>query len=500
MTLINNNQRQPALQRANDSSWRAHGTPSGPSGASVNPLITTDRLVFGRFRMGGNFVNQASSNQNLTLVVSPTKARAPENFRVVYMNRALNNVYTDPNAYGEQVGPNLITIRASAAYVPASANSGNGWAGVVTVPHTFNNAIIAKSDGAHGVTISTMSAMIADGGTLSGDGKTIGIAPGYIVVSDPRVWTEFGLTTATAGSRNMWHKTETVVPTNGGSWPQYTGDAGITNEATVCFAASGGLDQVYSSVPLDTTGSTSTSKQGHVPCAVIGKWGAVTPLPALIAQGMSITVGQGSGTDTQTSTSGGYMSEAFKQSTWPHCIAALGSMESLYFLGDTAGFRWLARYADEAFLDEGTNSIAGGRSASDTIADFTSFTAILKTLGVAKVHWCTITPRATSTDNFTNLTNQTGRDPHFGNGEDRDLFNTAIQSSPVPTSWIDTTSYLQDPTDHTAWLTNGSAGTYIQTGAPYNHVHPTQAGHTLMKGLIGDANSLLKRCTDATAH
>lgn len=135
-----------------------------------------------------------------------------------------------------------------------------------------------------------------------------------------------------------------------------------------------------------------------------------------------------------------------------------------------------ANYFNKAVCNFGTNDIPGGASLSTMQAQYLSSWAELraKTGYVAQV---TLLPRTTSTDNWATLGNQTPV-TGYGTGEIRDQLNTwfATQVGVTIDAVIDAAAYFQDPSDHTAWLTNGTANATTSDG-----LHPSDFAASIGK-------------------
>lgn len=422
-------------------------------------LISPYKFVLPRGRMGimtKGATGNASYDRNLSQLITRTRAITPRAVAFDFYNGGMDNDYNSL-PWGEQLTPNPITIRAAVERLGAT---------------------------------NTIHKILFNGQ------ETVTLQPGEFILSDLLDATTFGLAEGSSWPANTFFAIhiETVGPALGAQWPgsltagqSSVNTGGVTgtraDQSFTCTAAQG-LDQVYSVGAYNTTGGVNNIR-GHIPIAMVGFYA-----PGVIGPAAPMWVGDSIADDAYPSAmnyfgaGGVFMEKALRTRQLPYSRYALGSMRSTFYSGRNDGLKRLFRYASQVYWEPGTNGLnAGAVNASSLMAIVKQAINDARLRGVKDFIGLPIIPCTSSTDGGATNVNQTYR-AGFEPGGQRDLYNAMLRASVGQwdglDAFVDTSGPLEDPTDRSKFLSNGSANSIVANNDGTVLIHPNEAGHVLM--------------------
>lgn len=418
---------------------RRHGIiTSANSGGGV--VRSPYRFVLPRGQMATGFKNNAAVSVNVTTTLVRTFSTPPSQVQLVYYNGALNNDYSSPAVYGEQFNTNPVSLRAAVELMGASP---------VTTKAAFSGA---------------------DSSGLQ--------AGGAITLSDP--------ITGWAANKFYAIRTETTLQNLNDNFPNgWTGGAsvnpggGARTDQTLSGAPAVTADQVYATGQLVTAGGL-TNLAGNVPVAMIGTYagGFATGQPSAMYLGDSIASISFALVENYFTTNGGsFLDRTMRTNNVCYAKAAIGAGRAIQWTGNTTCQRYLMQFAGRVYWQYGTNDFGSG----DTLANIYSYMSAAynsaNSLLVPQFYAMTMIPRGSSSNSYVDSAGQTAATPWL-NGGIVDQYKTMIQAGPGFSTDAHAVA-LRDASDHTLWLTNGVANTYVAANDAPSGIHPTDAGHTL---------------------
>lgn len=167
----------------------------------------------------------------------------------------------------------------------------------------------------------------------------------------------------------------------------------------------------------------------------------------------------------------GYMARARDDGTLHGIIAGInlataGEYATQFNSGAVLRKQWMA-YCNRGYEDYGSNGIAAAQSFATITASIQATWAMMYGQGVQKILRGPIQPRATSTDSFVTLANQTPL-VGWGPGDLMDQINawslTQIGVAGGVTAYVDILTPSSDPSNIHAWKTNGTVHFYTHDG------------------------------------
>jgi hypothetical protein len=303
--------------------------------------------------------------------------------------------------------------------------------------------------------VGTFAQQVMFGGSPTGT-----IINGSYIVSDPiSVPVANG---ATIRARQWMHNTS-ALPISSGTWTNFTN----FGDTTDCSA----------SAQMDRTTDTSTpsfncSGDVYYPVAIIG---AITkPSPCFL--GDSIASGQNDTSDSSGDV--GIVARSLGPNFGWSAFSVPGTSAANWNSGHTARAAIINAYCTDIISELGINDLPT-QTAAGTLA---LLQTVWGTFPGKRVYQTTITPAATSTNNFTDCcANQTDLE----SGKNAAL-NVLLFASPAGlTSVFDVAASIANGSTSTAspelWLTNGTPGYCVATASPSFGVHPTQACYLLIQ-------------------
>ena len=319
-------------------------------------------------------------------------------------------------------------------------------------------------------------------------GQTLGtIGSGQsIYTSDPLCASAFGLPFFPS-QMQFWLRANYEVP-SGGNIPEYyvtTAGCAVTGEGAIEMAT--GVASLVSStgaLPGSGGGYTATTDM-RLPMAILG-----TPLhkqPAYLLQGDSITRAVGDSQGDPVMGCGGWWERALDSlpNHVPYAsVAESGRTAQQYgtttaaVLSNQSSAIW-SYFRGGKFYDEyAGNDCASAESTSSIIGFLEAQYAVAVQLGFKYITQTTLPPRATSTDLWETLGNQTV-EANFGSAQCRGQFNTAILAV-VGTNNLNAVFDLNatlyaGPSNPDLWIVNGTANFQTVDGT-----HPSPTGNGLM--------------------
>lgn len=345
MTLINNNQVQPALNPANDATWRNKPLIGGPPSTGL-----------------AQYLGQVATRNIVPDFINPTNVQVRARRAMWARSQIVNPTFRFPNFYvaGTAVGQTYQeTSPGGAATITAALEYPLG---------TFTQITFSASS----------SGTIPNGGVLDCDAVAITIPAGA----------KFYIRTFMTNASGVCINLGVAVSTGHGSPGNPTfGDALDTG-------ASGIVDNTISGAAYTST--TSTNSYGPMLSL------AQTTAPAVLIFGDSISYGE----QDQGDTSGDTGSVA--RSVGPNFAYANYGIrgDSVFkWLTNSPVRRAVLPYFSHVIFEFGVNDfIVQGRTAAQLAVDTQSAVALM---GGKKTFACTILPSTTTTDNYATLVNQT---------------------------------------------------------------------------------------------
>lgn len=346
------------------------------------------------------------------------------------------------------------------------------WAGDGELSGPGNLVVEAalESDGPLGVQLFTWSG-----------NANVTIAPGATACSDPVFPAAFGLTVFPASSA-MWFRTGAIATTNQGT--PFGNLMGLIGEGS--WGGASFTSQVNATGAMTTPAGGSTVTGAMTPFAVLGRY--TVPMPTLCAIGDSINEGVndiGAGNpayDVGGYAGGGYVGRAgyntYGTQIYPIFRLAIGGDQASNSTSHRAAFY---QYCTHALTAWGVNDIEAV-SAAVVFNNFKTIWAAMKAAGIQYIFQATVTPKATSTDQWATLANQTPIDANFVLGGPKDQLNALIVGSVGAnnlTNYVDVASVAQAPSNVSLWNVNGTA--LFATG---DGLHPQAVIHALAAPLL----------------
>jgi lysophospholipase L1-like esterase len=290
----------------------------------------------------------------------------------------------------------------------------------------------------------------------------------------------------------MFMAVNTMVLTGSSTNKFVASDVSRSKDFTIDYAttpptAGSGTD------PVDSGVTTQTSAAAGTPMAMPLMISGITTSAANVALvGDSIIYGF-QDSDASWGYLRGWAASSMEDAQTPHFRAAVSGAEALQFLAANAPLRLaqIAR-ATAAICNLGVNDITlQAGSTANVEAFLIQQWQALDNLGV-QVWQTTICPSTTSSDSWATKANQSVNS----------AFNTCRQAvnawlragatftingisvsvgNPLHplTGLIDISPYVEDPTDNSRWLTNGSANYWTSDG-----IHPSPAGYAFVEAVV----------------
>lgn len=316
----------------------------------------------------------------------------------------------------------------------------------------------ASGDGPNTVTVK--AAVETSGGVImpvffNGASSAI-LNPGGLLVSDP-VGIEF------ADGDQFWTRTNVTVA-SGEKWP-----IGLTTENY-----SGGPGEGATNSDATLSGTISTSFTGvFSPVLILGASPA-NPAPVIALLGDSVI----SGLSDQSSGGGSQGDQGFAiralNSNFAYVTLGRGGERASQFVAPATSQarKRLLDGATHAIVNYGINDAVNNRTAVQIEGDLTTIYTWLTKRGIT-VYGTTITPKATSTDSFATVGNQT---PIAQNAA-RVTVNNWIRTTPAPLAgYFETADTVESSRDSGKWAVG------MVTVA--DGTHPNRAGHAAMAAVI----------------
>ena len=261
----------------------------------------------------------------------------------------------------------------------------------------------------------------------------------------------------------------------------------VVDYATTPPTAGTGTDPVDSGVTTQTSAAAGTPMA--MPLMVTGQ---TTSGASVALIGDSIIYGY-QDSDSAWGYLRGWAASAMEDAQTPHFRAAVSGAEALQFLAANAPLR-LAQLgrATAAICDLGVNDITIQAGSTANVQSYLiQLWTALDCLGV-QVWQTTICPSTTSSDSWATKANQTvnstfnttrqaintwlrGGATYTINGQSVSVGNPLHPLTGV----IDISPYVEDPTDSSRWLTNGSANYWTLDG-----IHPSPAAYVFVEAVV----------------
>lgn len=169
----------------------------------------------------------------------------------------------------------------------------------------------------------------------------------------------------------------------------------------------------------------------------------------------------------------------------PWCNLGIGGDTASGYAANSALRKFWYKYGTHAVCDFGTNDLGTlSHTAAQVRTDLHTIWAAIKAGGITRLDQSQITPRTTSTDNWTLLANQMAV-AGYANGGARDTLNTDIIAD-VGTNGLDGTISLalavEDPSDHTKWMCQAISTGTITGGSGYTNGTYNNVPLTILTG------------------
>lgn len=293
----------------------------------------------------------------------------------------------------------------------------------------------------------------------------------------------------------MYMAVNSMVLTGSSSNKFTVGDISRSKDFAVDYAttpptAGGSTDPVDVGVSTQTNASAGTPIP--LPLMISGQTGANA---SVYLVGDSIMYGY-----TDSDTSWGYQRGSFaaamEDTQTPYLRAAQTGSQALQFLPANSPLRTaLASRCSAAVCNLGVNDITLCSGVAATVeANLVALWTSLDSQGL-RVYQTTIMPSTTSSDSWATKANQTVNSTfntcrQAVNAWLRAGATTTINGVSVSvgnpmhplTGLIDYSVYIEDPSDSSRWLTNGSANTYTTDG-----IHPSATAYPILENIITPA-------------
>ncbi|MDO7843473.1 SGNH/GDSL hydrolase family protein [Sphingomonas immobilis] len=206
----------------------------------------------------------------------------------------------------------------------------------------------------------------------------------------------------------------------------------------------------------DSTPSPSISH----PYGLVG----FTKKPVVQAVGDSIAAGA---QDSVRTASGdyGFIAQALGAANIPFINTGVASDQAQNYVKSHIGRAAASRYATDIIIQYGVNDFNAGRTAAQLATDISTIASYFYD---RRVWLTTITPRATSTDTFATLANQT---THSSNAQ-RVIYNNMVRNGQIPgvAGYFEVADQVESARDSGLWKVNGAAGYFTADG-----IHPSTA-------------------------
>lgn len=314
--------------------------------------------------------------------------------------------------------------------------------------------------------------------TFSGSNSTTMTAGQATLYSDEMYCTDFGLQPYQTPSVNFYIFARSVVavgdvqPAWGGTVVQ---PAGEPANSVLTIYSSTANNQVMNGTAVNTSG-VNIGAGLHPPLAIIGRSYAANK--SLLIVGDSIITGFNDNAIPQASdgsnSAGGYVARATYASSVPYCsISRFASTVAAFTNANTTKRQLMYPYASIGLCNYGTNDLTTQTAAAVLTNIRSNVFTKLKT--VPSIKWVVqqlVIPRATSTDSFLTLANQTPIAGFETGGTKRDPYNAGIIANVGSNgldAYVDFNGAVADPSALDKWLVNNVNTFYSTTDG----VHPS---------------------------
>lgn len=429
--------------------------------------------VFHNFKSVANGTTELPGSNDITVRASVV---APFDKGVVSTNRPSGdaNFFFSPKdpLFRWRVGDFIVSAPGTAreeTLTISAINTGTGY--ITTSAARVNNIVVGD----------TILACRAQPLYFRGQ-RDITLAPGTWVQADPVAIDHAG---PNAAQPYFWTRTY-VTCAAGGKIP-------LNVLAHTSFDPGDGVEKGTTANDKTLTGvitPSATATYGYGPCAMVGD---SVPYPKVWAVlGDSIPTGQGDGLGDN-----GYVTKAFLEAKLPLIKVTQGGERAAAITGP--GYRGaFVDGATDVIYEYPTNDIFSGAGPLTAMqaANMAVHTARYYASRGARFYMSTIVPRNTSTDLWATLANQT---LNTALTTERTTFNDWVRAgcpvdgsgNPVPagtagatpstyvTGYLEIADVVENSRNDNKWKVNGNANYLTGDG-----VHPTTAGHDLMKAVV----------------
>lgn len=322
-----------------------------------------------------------------------------------------------------------------------------------------------------------------------GGSSSIVLAPGDIVESDPIFATAFtGLSQFAANLRGFVRTGITF--TAGSLFPACIPSSVVSQTSTAAGS------QVNGTGAFSLPGGGSSSLFGLVPIGILGLYVGAKDY-AVIEFGDSIMMNSNDATSGDLAgTGGGAINRGLYSASGrmvPHAHHGIFGRRAVGFDPNTNAkvVCYLARYADIAIENFGTNDDSGGTTAAQTIAARQYIWSEMRARmqGAKYISACAILPRiGSTTDSYATAAGQTPRAGFATGSTFRDPINNGVQAlvgqPNGPNQYLNWSSPVQDPGFPDRWISTGAANYATNDGT-----HPSSAASALMAPAVTGAVS-----------